>query len=150
MNSAPVFIVDNDRDELDIIEEIWKELDFENALELFSNPQDLIRRLNQTINPFIIICDVNLHNLDGFTLRQKLSEETALSYKSIPFVFWSTTASNDQIKTAYDLGGHGFFLKGGNYKEIKESLTTIMTYWKASKAPTLPAALAGQIKNASN
>jgi hypothetical protein len=73
--------------------------------------------------------------MDGFALKQKLAEEAALSYKSIPFVFWSTTASNDQIKKGYDSGGHGFFIKGVSYAEIKESLNLIMTYWRTSKSP---------------
>jgi CheY-like chemotaxis protein len=138
MNNAPVFIIDDDIEELEIAKEIWHELNFINPLELFSDPQDLINRLKQDINPFIIICDVNLHTIDSFTLRQELSEETDLSYKSIPFVFWSISASNDQIKKAYDIGGHGFFLKGQTYTQIKDSLNIIMSYWTASKVPTIP------------
>lgn len=141
MNNAPVFIVDDDIEELEIAREIWEELSFQNPLEVFSDPYDLIDRLNENINPFIIICDVNLHKIDGFTLRQRLSDEAALSYKSIPFVFWSTTASNDQIKKAYDLGGHGFFFKGETYTQIKESLLIIMNYWTNSKVPHLPKSL---------
>jgi CheY-like chemotaxis protein len=141
MSNAPVFIIDDDIEELEMAKEIWQELNFSNPLELFSNPQDLLNRLKQDINPFIIICDVNLQTIDGFVLRQELSEETDLSYKSIPFVFWSTSASNDQIKKAYDIGGHGFFLKGQTYTQIKDSLNIILTYWTASKVPTIPSAL---------
>lgn len=123
-------------------QEIWQELNFKNSLEVFSSPEQLLSRIRENINPFIIICDVNLRRMDGFTLREKLSEETTLSYKSIPFVFWSTTASNEQIKKAYDIGGHGFFFKGENYTQIKESLNIIMSYWTASKAPIVPPAMA--------
>jgi CheY-like chemotaxis protein len=143
MNDAPVFIIDDDPDELEIAQEIWPELGFNHPLEVFSQPEDLIRRLREKINPFLIICDVNLRKMDGFALRKKLTEETALSYKSIPFVFWSTTASDDQIKRGYDSGGHGFFIKGTNYIEIKESLKLIMAYWTESKAPNLPQSTVG-------
>jgi CheY-like chemotaxis protein len=142
MNVAPVFIIDDDKEELEMATEIWKKLKFTHPLEVFSNPQNLIDRLREDVNPFIIICDVNLHKMDGFTLREKLAEEAVLSYKSIPFVFWSTTASNEQIKKAYDTGGHGFFLKGESYMKIQESLEIIMTYWTASKAPVPPLSLA--------
>jgi FixJ family two-component response regulator len=139
MTNSPVFIIDDDNEELEMVKEIWSELQFTNELELFSDPFKLMHRLgDDKVNPFIIICDVNLQKLDGFTLRQKLSDDVKLSYKSIPFVFWSTTASNEQIKKAYDSGGHGFFIKGSSYKEIKDSLNVIMTYWKASKSPVLP------------
>lgn len=142
MNVAPVFIVDDDKEELEMAEEIWKDLDYENPLEVFSKPQDLLTRLSENINPFIIICDVNLHQMSGVALRQKLAEEAELSYKSIPFIFWSTMATNEQIKKAYDSGAHGFFLKGESYAQIKDSLETIMRYWTASKSPVVPNSLA--------
>lgn len=141
MNNSPVFIIDDDTEELEMAKEIWEELNFPNSLEVFSDPEDVINRLKEKVNPFLIICDVNLRKMDGFALRQKLSEEAALSYKSIPFIFWSTTASNDQLKKGYDSGGHGFFIKGINYTEIKESLKLIITYWQASQAPMVPASL---------
>lgn len=146
MTNPPVFIIDDDPDELEIAQEVWQELGFKNSLEVFFKPQDLIDRLAEKVNPFIIICDVNLHGMDGFTLRQRLCEEVALSYKSIPFIFWSTAASNEQIKRAYDIGGHGFFLKGSTYPEIKDSLNVIMSYWTKAKAPALPHSLANYRK----
>ena len=144
MDNAPVFIIDGDKDELDIIQEIWQEFNFPNPLELFPGPDALLDRLKTSdVNPFIIITDVNLPKIDGFTLRQKLADDPSLRYKSIPFVFWSTTASNEQIKKAYDSCGHGFFLKGRNYAEIKDSLNRIMTYWMSSKVPVLQVASKG-------
>jgi CheY-like chemotaxis protein len=122
-----------------MVQEIWNELNLENALEVFADAEKLLSRLREkNVNPFIIISDVNLPKMDGFTLRETLAEDTTLSYKSIPFIFWSTSASNEQIKHAYDSGGHGFFFKGQTYTQIKESLGIIMTYWKASKCPTVP------------
>ena len=142
MYNAPIFIIDDDKEELDMVQEIWQELNFPNSFELFSSTDALFDRLRTSdINPFIIISDVNLPKIDGFTLRQKLAEDDTLRYKSIPFVFWSTTASNEQIKKAYDTCGHGFFLKGKNYAEIKDSLNRIMIYWMSSKVPVLPASI---------
>lgn len=138
MNNGPVFIIDDDPEELEIVKEIWKDVGRGHGIEVFTDPHSLIARLREKINPFLIICDVNLGKMDGFELRKRLCDEQALSYKSIPFVFWSTSASNEQIKRSYDMGGHGFFIKGTTYLEIKESLNLIMKYWTVSKAPELP------------
>ncbi len=75
--------------------------------------------------------------MDGFALRKKFADEDSLHYKSIPFVFWSTAASNDQIKKAYDCGVQGFFFKGENYSMMKQSLDVIINYWKTSQAPVV-------------
>jgi CheY-like chemotaxis protein len=147
MNDSPVFVVDDDPEELEIMKDIWPELGYKHPLELFSDPDALLQRLQEKDNPFLIICDVNLHKTDAFALRQKLTDQVFLSYKTIPFVFWSTSASNDQIKKGYDTGGHGFFMKGSNYSEIKESLRVIMEYWEASKAPVVPQSLASAHAN---
>lgn len=138
MNHRPVFIVDDDIEERDIIKEIVQELNVQNPVLFFDSGNAVLEHLSQDpTNPFLIICDVNLPQMDGFTLRQRFAEENALHYKSIPFIFWSTTASNDQIKKAYDFGAHGFFFKGHSYAEIKESLDTIISYWMKSKAPVV-------------
>ena len=139
MNNRPIFVLDNDGEELDMIQEIWQEMSFNHPLEVFSNTEKFLQRMSErNVNPFLIISDVNLGKIDGFTLRQKLCSDVEMSYKSIPFVFWSTTASNDQIKVAYDSGGHGFFIKGFTYQEVKKSLRIIMSYWSKSQVPELP------------
>ena len=139
MNNRPVFVLDDDGEELDIVKEIWQELDCTHPLEVFGSTEKFLQRMSEkNVNPFLIISEVNLDTMDGFTLRQKLCSDVEMSYKSIPFVFWSTAASNEQIKVAYDSGGHGFFLKGYTYQEIKKSLSIIMTYWSKSEAPVLP------------
>ena len=138
MNNAPVFIVDDDVDDREIIHEIWNELGIKNPLLFFASGHEVLDHVKKDpTNPFIIISDVNLPRMDGFELRQKLLDEHSFHYKSIPFVFWSTVASNEQIKKAYDYGAQGFFIKGSNYSMLKESLDMIMTYWKTSKAPVV-------------
>ena len=83
MNNAPVFIIDDDSEELEMIQDIWQDLDFANKLETFSSSDQLIERLKENVNPFIIISDVNLPKIDGFELRQRLAEAPEMRYKSI-------------------------------------------------------------------
>jgi DNA-binding NarL/FixJ family response regulator len=85
--------------------------------------------------PFIIICDVNLPKMDGFELRKKLLETGSRKFRSVPFIYWSTYASDAQILKAYDLSAHGFFIKGTNFNEMKESFEYIIKYWTKSMMP---------------
>ena len=136
MNDAPIVIVDDDDDDREFIEEAWQELDFANKLVFLKTGDevlDYLRSGKQT--PFLILCDVNIPRMDGFELKAALLSETSTNYKSIPFVYWSSTASESQIRKAYDLGGNGFFIKESSLKELKESLKEIVLYWKKSKTP---------------
>lgn len=136
MNTNPVFIVDDDTDDQDFVRECWKELGYENPLLFFESGEGLINELmaHNTV-PFLILCDVNIPRMGGFGLKAKLLEEESLNHKSVPFIFWSTQASNEQIKKAYALSAHGFFIKGNTVKDLKESLSEIMNYWQKSKQP---------------
>lgn len=136
MNDGPVFIVDDDDDDQEIIKEIWKELGYTNELLSFSNGEAVLSQLKTypTV-PFLIICDVNIPGMDGLELKKRVIEDENLYYKSIPFVFWSTQASKEQIKRFYDLCGNGFFLKGNNVHEVKNSLAVIVDYWRRSLVP---------------
>ena len=68
-------------------------------------------------------------------LEKKLPEDPYLNHKSIPFVFFSNTATKAQIEKSYDLGSNGFFIKGKSMEEIKNTLIDIVNYWGRSKTP---------------
>ena len=136
MNTDPVYIVDDDEDDNELIRDIWKELHYNNPLLFFRNGQAVLDHLQRgETPPFLILCDVNIPRLDGFALKEKLLEDASNNYKSIPFIFWSSLASDQQIKKAYDLAAHGFFIKGNTYTALKEEINTMMAYWYKSKAP---------------
>jgi CheY-like chemotaxis protein len=137
MQTGAVLIIDDDDDDHHIVREIWKELDLANELIFFTSGHDVLQYLLRAdAAPFIIISDVNLPGMNGFELREKLLQTGTKKTKSVPFIFWSTQASEAQIKTAYELSAHGFFIKGNNYKEMKASFHYIINYWTHSKMPS--------------
>jgi DNA-binding NarL/FixJ family response regulator len=136
MQTGAVYIIDDDIDDHHLINEIWKELNLPNQLLFFSSAIDMIDHLSSAQRaPFIIICDINLPKMDGFELRQRLLESGDKNFKSVPFIFWSTHASEAQISKAYDLSAHGFFIKGTNFEQMKESFRNIISYWQTSRMP---------------
>jgi CheY-like chemotaxis protein len=136
MNESPVFIVDDDEDDQEFIVEAWKELGYVNELKFFQNGDAVLKHLKaEPLVPFLILCDVNIPRMDGFELKDRLLESDALYHKSIPFVFWSSQASKEQIKKAYDLRVNGFFVKDNSIGNLKASLATIVEYWRKSQVP---------------
>ena len=139
MNTEPILIVDGDKDEWEFLQDAWEGLEYPNQLIFFSDAEEVLSYLQkEKITPFLIICDVNLHKMSGFELKKKLLEDNLINYKSIPFVFFSNTATKAQIEKSYDLGSNGFFIKGKNMEEIKNTLVDIVNYWERSKSPNKP------------
>ena len=138
MHSQSVYIVCDDDDDKEILRAVWKELNYEHTLVFFSSGEEALQQMRTDAEvPFLILCDVNLPRMDAFEFKKQLLESpnNRVNYKSIPFVFWSTQASKEQIRKSYDLGGNGFFIKDSSLKDLKASLSDIMNYWLKSKVP---------------
>jgi DNA-binding NtrC family response regulator len=132
----PIWIVDEDIDEQDLVKDIFEELNLSNPLELFQNAEQLLTKL-EDVNaaPFIIIAEVNLAKLGGFELREQMLNNPDEKFHSVPFIFWSTQASAAQIRKAYDLKAHGFFRKAAEFEQWKSTLKKIIDYWTSSLTP---------------
>lgn len=136
MNQSPILIIDDDQDDLDLIKEVANHLQIKRPINFFRSGDDLVNYLkSQTYAPFLIICDVNLPGQDGFDIKKRISESSELKYASVPFIFWSTSASEKQIQHAYDLPAQGFFFKPTNFDDLCATFQTIVDYWAKSQHP---------------
>ena len=116
-NEDSVWIVDDDGEDHELIQEIFEELRINNPLKFFNGAKPMLNALEkEEIAPFIIFCDVNLPGMDGFQLREKLLATPNNKFHSVPFIFWSTAASEDQIRKSFELRAHGFFIKESKYQ----------------------------------
>jgi DNA-binding NarL/FixJ family response regulator len=73
--------------------------------------------------------------MDGLKLRKEVDKDQKLRKKSIPFIFFSTGASDKQVTDAYEMTVQGFFLKDNTFAETKETLDLIFAYWRKCKHP---------------
>jgi DNA-binding NarL/FixJ family response regulator len=137
MQTGAVWIIDNDSDDREMVEDVWKELNLKNELVFLENAEETMKLLDTADeSPFIMICDVNLPKTNGFELREKILATNLKKFKSVPFIFWSTHATETQITKAYDLAVHGFFIKDNTFGELKKTFTYIINYWVKSKMPS--------------
>lgn len=137
MMKRTIWMVNDDSDDHELIREILQELEFDGDIVFFHTGTDLIKRLEKEKSaPFLIMTDVNLPGINGFDLRESLLKTPDKKFHSVPFIFWSTNASNEQIERAYRLRAHGFFIKEGEYNRWKQLFADIITYWSKSKMPS--------------
>ncbi len=137
MVSGPIILLEDDPDDIEIFQEILKELDIPNEFVVFARPVEAFEFLEATVEqPLIIISDVNMPGMSGREFKNRLDSNERLKKKSIPFIFYSTSANRAFVTDAYlNLSVQGFFLKGNSYKEIKDQLRIIFDYWKVCQHP---------------
>jgi CheY-like chemotaxis protein len=82
------------------------------------------------VNPFIILCDMDMPRMDGRELWQRINQDPQLRKKGIPFIFLTSHDDLQDIAEAYDTQTvQGFFVKGNDQRQIREILRLILSYW---------------------
>ncbi|KUJ60733.1 histidine kinase [Flavobacteriaceae bacterium CRH] len=133
---GPIIIIEDDLDDQDILSEVFKELDYKNKIIFFDDGEKALTYLTTSeVEPFIIFSDINMPKLSGIELREKIHQNEDLRLKSIPYLFFSTSAEQKHVIDAYSKSIQGFFVKPSSYTEIRETIKTIVSYWEACVSP---------------
>lgn len=133
---GPFVFIEDDLDDQEIVTDVFRELGYPNKLIFFSNGQDALEYLTETdVEPFIIFSDINMPKLSGMELRNKVHENEDLRLKSIPYLFFSTSAEQAHVVDAYSKSIQGFFVKPNGYTELKDLIGSIVDYWQKCVSP---------------
>ena len=137
MNKAgPIIIIEDDLDDQELLNDVFASLSYPNEIIFFSDGEQALQYLTATlIEPFIIFSDINMPRLSGMELREKIHENEDLRIKSIPYLFFSTSAEQSYIIDAYSKSIQGFFVKPSNYEEIRDTIRVIIEYWLRCVSP---------------
>ncbi|MGZ5135729.1 MAG: response regulator [Flavitalea sp.] len=134
--NGPVVIIEDDADDQEILLEVFQKLNYENEIIFFLDSEEALKYLNRTdITPFLILSDINMPKLDGFTLRNKIYTDAQLQLKCIPYLFFTTASSQKAVIDAYSMSVQGFFIKNNKMAELEKTIQVIMEYWKRCVAP---------------
>ena len=134
--TGPIVIIEDDLDDQYILTEIFKELNYKNELVFFGDSLQALQYLTDTdIEPFLVLSDINMPKLNGMELREKIHNNEDLRLKSIPYLFFSTSAEQKNVIDAYSRSIQGFFVKPTNYDKLKSVIIKIVEYWQECESP---------------
>ncbi len=134
--SGPIIIIEDDTDDQEILTDVFKELDYKNEIIFFDDGEKALQFLIDTaIKPFIILSDINMPRLNGIELREKIHENEDLRLKSIPYLFFTTSADERHVIDAYSKSIQGFFVKPNSFNELKRTIKRIVEYWQECISP---------------
>lgn len=138
MLKSPILIVEDDKDDCELLTTALMSIGIKNEFICFQNPAEALAYLKTTKNDtYLIISDVNMPMMNGFDFKKKINEDTRLYSKNIPFVFLSTSASSYLVNEAYTLCIQGYFQKPNDFKSMNEVARSIIEYWNTCKHPTV-------------
>jgi len=133
---GPIIVIEDDEDDQEILTDIFKELNYANKLIFFGDSVKALEYLTDTdVEPFLVLSDINMPKLNGMELREKVHNNEDLRLKSIPYLFFSTSAEQQHVIDAYSRSIQGFFVKPANYDKLKKVIVKIVEYWQECESP---------------
>ena len=131
-----LLVVDDDRDDQELLGEAFEELGFEGRLVFLDDGDQLIDYLNRKGDyadpeanpaPALVILDLNMPRLHGLAALAELRSNPR--FRRVPVIIMTTSWSEDDIARAYDLGANSFIIKPVLYDELLETVRGLVTYW---------------------
>jgi CheY-like chemotaxis protein len=133
---GPIIVIEDDDDDQKLFQDVFDELELTNKLLFFNDGELALQYLVETQEePFIIFSDINMPKLTGMQLRDKVHENEDLRIKSIPYLFFTTSAEQQHVIDAYSKSIQGFFVKPNSYTEIRDTVKVIVDYWQRCVSP---------------
>ena len=134
--SGPIVVIEDDKDDQEILQEIFNELGYLNEIVFFLDGEKALEYVNKgNVFPFLILSDINMPKLSGLDLKKKIHTDAQLQYKCIPYLFFTTSAGKKSVIDAYSMSAQGFFIKQTAHNELVRTIKTIVEYWQLCYAP---------------
>ena len=134
--TGAIIIIEDDLDDQDILTDILRDLDYKNEVIFFGDSLKALDYLTNTrVEPFLVLSDINMPKLNGMELREKVHNNEDLRMKSIPYLFFSTSAEQQHVIDAYSRSIQGFFIKPNSYEKLKGTIRKIVEYWQECESP---------------
>ena len=131
-----IIVIEDDKDDREVLQSVFDGLNVKNEIRFFADGAEALDYLNDfTVQPFLILSDVNLPNLSGLELKKIVQKNPMARLRRIPFIFFTTSPDKKDLQEAYATSVQGFFTKPSNYDHLKDIMKTIMHYWQECQSP---------------
>ena len=96
-------------------------------IEIAANGIEALEKLRgKDVHPALIISDVMMDEMDGYTLAEIISQDNTFNY--IPFLFLTARSNIDDKLLALDLGAIDFITKPFSILELQKRIKSILQY----------------------
>lgn len=126
----PVFIVDDDEDDRISIRDAFIENKHHKQYVFMESGEQLIYHLKGSFphnHPSVILLDLNMPGKNGRDVLREIKMNDRL--KRIPVVIFTTSSSEGDRISSYELGANCFIAKPNSYQELMEITQAIAKLW---------------------
>jgi CheY-like chemotaxis protein len=136
-NKYSVFIVDDDEDDRESIKDAFLENKHHYNYVFMSNGDQLLEYLvaNPPRENTLILLDLNMPGKDGRDILKEI--KNARNLKPIPVIVLTTSSSERDKQTSYELGANCFVTKPDSYNDLVDITNSIAKLWLVPQQGTI-------------
>ena len=135
INSEPISILmaEDDIEDQMLIREALVESDISHNLIIVNDGEELVDYLNQrgeysnACLPSIVLLDLNMPRKNGHEALEEIKANPSL--RRIPIIVLTTSDSEEDIKSTYDMGISSYICKPVTFKKLVDLVNTLGHYW---------------------
>lgn len=126
-----ILIVDDDTDDREIIRDAFMSNHKDHREYVFiengDKLMDFLYQADDETEPSLIMLDLNMPGKDGREVLKEIKNNDR--FRHIPTIVFTTSGSQKDRQTAYDLGANCFITKPDTFNKLVELTTSIMLIW---------------------
>jgi len=123
-----ILVIEDDQIQSKIIHDILTSKDYD--VSVANNGALGIQKAFE-YNPDLILCDINMDNIDGYQVYNVLKESSLID--QVPFIFISGNSELDDIRLGLDMGADDYFVKPFNAEALVQAIAKRLCRFKKLK-----------------
>jgi CheY-like chemotaxis protein len=132
MNSEPpIFLVEDNPMDVDLALRAFKKRRLLNRIEVARDGEEALAWIPRweagESLPAVILLDLKLPRVDGLEVLRQIKANIKL--RGVPIVVLTTSADNQDVKKAYELGANSYIVKPVDFDKFVEVASQIEVYW---------------------
>lgn len=135
-NSIVILLADDDEDDRLLTEDALREAKVANAVRAVYDGEELMDYLYHrgqyappalSPRPGLVLLDLNMPKKDGREALREMKADPEL--RSIPVVVLTTSRTEDEIRSIYELGANSFVVKPVTFEGFVNAMRVATEYW---------------------
>lgn len=133
-----ILLIEDNENDAHLFKRVIKKEQLATSHEWLKDGEEVIENLVKEKKwlPKVILLDLMLPKVNGFEVLAQIRADSLLA--NVPVVILSSSNQIQDIKRAYHLGANSFLTKPDSYKDFKEQLKTLSTFWLKYNKNDLP------------
>ncbi|GGJ87369.1 response regulator [Pilimelia anulata] len=137
MMNAPILLVEDNPDDVELTVRAFRRNSIGNEIVVASDGEEALRMLSpaegQPLRPALVLLDVNLPRVDGLEVLRRIRAEEAT--RTLPVVVLTTSNEERDIVDSYRFGANSFIRKPVVFTEFLEAARVVGLYWLLLNQP---------------